>query len=203
METTPETTLEEAKQFLRDRFENGAECPCCKQYVKLYKRKLGMQSQSKLRKGLGDLGLKKAVPPPFYTVYMRDKVIKEIAKGYSGGKLRAKPSHRFDVRGHWCFKIYRGVMPMDVELELHLDNLKYSIYKNRPVDEWVKEALRERDMALPQECEWIAVKRYWKNSYVKGPDGAQYVPSTRRATKGVLAFDNEAASGQDTDAEVA
>jgi hypothetical protein len=166
-------------------------------------RKLGMQSQSKLRKGLGDLGLKKSVPPPFYTVYLRDKVIKEIAKGYSGGKLRAKPSHRFDVRGHWCFKIYRGVMPMDVELELHLDNLKYSIYKNRPVDEWVKEALRERDMALPQEGEWIAVKRYWKNSYVKGPDGAQYVPSTRRATKGVLAFDNEAASGNNTDVEVA
>lgn len=169
----------------------------------LAQRKLGMHSQGKLRKGLGDLGLKKAVPPPFYTVYLRDKVIREIAKGYSGGKLRAKPAHRYDVRGHWCFKIYRGLMPMDAELELHLDNLKYSIYKNRPVDEWVKEALRERDQALPQEGEWIAVKRFWKNSYVKGPDGAQYVPSTRRATKGVLAFDNTAASGQDTDAEVA
>ncbi len=33
-------TLEEAKQFLRDNFENGATCPCCTQYVKLYKRKL-------------------------------------------------------------------------------------------------------------------------------------------------------------------
>lgn len=42
-ETTPPTdtrTLEEAKQWLRERFEQGAECPCCKQYVKLYKRKL-------------------------------------------------------------------------------------------------------------------------------------------------------------------
>jgi hypothetical protein len=162
-------------------------------------RKLGFQSQSKLKKGLGDLGIKKAVPPPFYTVYLRDKVIKEIAKGYSGGKLRAKLSHRFDVRGHWCFKIYRGPMPMDVELELHLDNLKYSIYKNRPVDEWVKDALHERDQALPQEGEWIAVKKFWKNSYVKGPDGAQYVPSTRRATKGVLAFDNEGSSSEDDD----
>jgi hypothetical protein len=166
-------------------------------------RKLGFQSQGKIRKGLGDLGIKKAVPPPFYTVYLRDKVIKEIAKGYSGGKLRAKLAHRFDVRGHWCFKIFRGPMPMDVELELHLDNLKYSIYKNRPVDEWVKDALREREQALPQEGEWLAVKRFWKNSYVKGPEGAQYVPSTRRATKGVLAFDNEGSSDEDDSSHVA
>ena len=33
-------TLEEAKAWLRARFEDGAECPCCTQFVKLYKRKL-------------------------------------------------------------------------------------------------------------------------------------------------------------------
>jgi hypothetical protein len=33
-------TLEEAKQWLRERFENGASCPCCHQTVKLYPRKL-------------------------------------------------------------------------------------------------------------------------------------------------------------------
>lgn len=33
-------TLEEAKQYLRENFEAGAACPCCKQMVKLYKRKL-------------------------------------------------------------------------------------------------------------------------------------------------------------------
>jgi len=33
-------TLEEAKQWLRVRFEDGASCPCCHQMVKLYKRKL-------------------------------------------------------------------------------------------------------------------------------------------------------------------
>lgn len=33
-------TLEEAKQWLRARFEDGANCPCCKQTVKLYPRKL-------------------------------------------------------------------------------------------------------------------------------------------------------------------
>lgn len=33
-------TLEEAKQYLRENFEKGADCPCCLQFVKLYKRRL-------------------------------------------------------------------------------------------------------------------------------------------------------------------
>jgi len=32
------TTLEEAKRWLRARFGKGAACPCCNQFVKLYKR---------------------------------------------------------------------------------------------------------------------------------------------------------------------
>jgi hypothetical protein len=35
---TPKTTLEEAKKWLRARFGKGATCPCCNQFVKLYKR---------------------------------------------------------------------------------------------------------------------------------------------------------------------
>ena len=36
------TTLQEAKQFLRDNFEKGELCPCCGQLVKLYKINLGV-----------------------------------------------------------------------------------------------------------------------------------------------------------------
>lgn len=32
--------MEEAKKLLRDNWEEGINCPCCNQYVKLYKRKL-------------------------------------------------------------------------------------------------------------------------------------------------------------------
>lgn len=35
-----QTTLAEAKQWLRARFTKGATCPCCNQFVKLYPRKL-------------------------------------------------------------------------------------------------------------------------------------------------------------------
>jgi len=33
-------TLREAKQFLRENYKKGVVCPCCNQFVKLYKRKL-------------------------------------------------------------------------------------------------------------------------------------------------------------------
>lgn len=37
-------TLEEAKQYLRDNWEKGADCPCCTQRVQLYKHKLPASS---------------------------------------------------------------------------------------------------------------------------------------------------------------
>src|SRR4029078_7026903 len=36
----PKMTLLDAKKWLRGRFGKGASCPCCNQFVKLYKRKL-------------------------------------------------------------------------------------------------------------------------------------------------------------------
>jgi len=33
-------TIKQAKEYLRENFEKGVECPCCGQHVKLYKRKL-------------------------------------------------------------------------------------------------------------------------------------------------------------------
>jgi len=41
---TKATTLEEAKKWLRARFGKGATCPCCNQFVKLYKRSLSKSS---------------------------------------------------------------------------------------------------------------------------------------------------------------
>jgi hypothetical protein len=34
------STIKEAKAYLRANFEKGIDCPCCRQFVKLYKRKL-------------------------------------------------------------------------------------------------------------------------------------------------------------------
>lgn len=48
-------TIEEAKQVLRDGVEDGVECPCCHQYVKLYRRPMHAQ-QAKMLIELFKLG---------------------------------------------------------------------------------------------------------------------------------------------------
>lgn len=35
------STLKDGKTFLKENYEKGCECPCCAQYVRLYKRKFG------------------------------------------------------------------------------------------------------------------------------------------------------------------
>lgn len=37
---SPRASLEDAKRWLRSRFKKGATCPCCQQFVKLYRRPL-------------------------------------------------------------------------------------------------------------------------------------------------------------------
>ena len=154
-------------------------------------RRLSTQNANRLKKGMKTPKNKKPVPPPFYTVYLKDKTIRETVRAYGVGVPRAAYSHRFDVRGHWCSRIHRGQLPMDPAEELKLESLKYEIYKNRPLDPWVKEIMREKNLPPRQHNQWIAIKRWWKGSYVKGPEDAEYIPSTRRATKGPLAFDNK------------
>ena len=51
-------TLEEAKQYLRDRLEEGANCPCCTQFVKQWKHSVNASIASTLIK-LYNLGKEK------------------------------------------------------------------------------------------------------------------------------------------------
>lgn len=41
-------TLESAKEWLREHWEDGADCPCCGRFVKLYKRKLNSNQAAAL-----------------------------------------------------------------------------------------------------------------------------------------------------------
>ena len=44
----PDWTLEEAKDWLRERLDHGADCPCCTQRAQVYRRKLN----SRMARGL-------------------------------------------------------------------------------------------------------------------------------------------------------
>lgn len=138
-----------------------------------------------------ELGVRKPTPPPFYTVYMRDSVIRDAVRERAQVP-RAQPGHRFDRRGSYIHRIQRGPLPMDPEVERKLlrvkakDGSRYRIFKGHMPSKW-KKVLRKRHLPTKQPGEWVAILRSWRSETVCGPKDAPYIPSTRKATKGPLA----------------
>jgi len=157
--------------------------------VVMGKQHLSMASRRDIKRTQKKLKMRKPVPPPWYVVHLRDKVIHETEPRYRADQVTRKLSCRFTVRGHDCYKIYRGKLPMDPEFELKLENRGgYKFYKNRPLDEWAREVFRDRRLTPKLDDEWVAIKAWRREKFIKGPEDAPFVPSTRRATKGVLAW---------------
>ena len=156
--------------------------------VVLGKQPLNMSERKEIKRVQKKLKLRKPAPPPWYVVHLRDKVLHETPRRYGDFAARHL-SCRFTVRGHHCYKIYRGELPMDPEFELKLENRGgYKFYKNNPLDAWALDVFHDRRLSPKGENEWVAIKEYWRDKFVKGPEDAPFVPSTRRATKGDLAW---------------
>lgn len=73
------TFLKEAKDFLRTHWHQGVDCPCCGQYVKLYRRKLNSQMAT----FLGKLVVKYLRDPRWY--HARELCAKGSTKASSDG----------------------------------------------------------------------------------------------------------------------
>lgn len=78
-------TIEEAKIYLRENFNDGTECPCCGQHVKLYKRKIN----STMALGLCLIVKQKEIGEEFHLLDFF-KAIKNVPSGIVGDipKLR-------------------------------------------------------------------------------------------------------------------
>lgn len=158
-------------------------------------RRVGGRTRGAFKKAKTTMDHRKPEPPPFYTVWMRDKLIHDVVR-LPSGMHRASPGHRFDRRGSWCRRIKRGQFPMDVALELKLEKRGYKIYKSKMLDDWAKNILREKGVPSRMPGEWIAIKEWWRNDTVCGPEDAKYIPSTRKGTKGVLSEDRTGTSSK-------
>lgn len=74
-------TIEEGKQLLRDNWEKGIECPCCKQWVQLYGRTMGWSA------GLILIEMYKRTKPDEY-IYLQE-ILKDlpVKVAHSGGHV--------------------------------------------------------------------------------------------------------------------
>lgn len=73
-------TLDEAKEYLKENWQNGVECPCCKQLVKLYSVKL---NASMIRSLIELYKLNSSKPSSYFHISDFDA----WTQGYAGGKF--------------------------------------------------------------------------------------------------------------------
>jgi len=151
-------------------------------------RSLGARDRGRLAKTLRTKHNRKPAPPAFYTVYLKDVVIRETIKTHGLGLPKSAYGHRFDVRGHWHGKLYRGPLPIPPDEELSYEKRGYTVYKTKELDQWAIDELIRKDQPMKRSGEWIAIKRKWVLEFIK-PNNKDlpYIPSNRKATKGILA----------------
>ena len=131
---------------------------------------------------------KKLLPPPFYPVYLKDKIIRRITRKTFEGTGLAR-THRSDVIGHDRLYYKRGKLPIDPDAEQKLRKRGYGIYTvMNKMPSNIYQMLVERGKAAPTTGEWVAAKVVWIDGHIS-PSNPElpYIPSTRRTTKGVTA----------------
>lgn len=146
--------------------------------TKLFSYRHEFKQQSKKNK------LKLSIPAPYYTIYIKDIHIKEPFSKLESLRQRAAQQHRSSVRGHWCVRVQRGLLPLDKKLEKQLrKDPNRKVYTTERPDAETAYFLASRGIAAKKSDEWLAVLVYWRSDYVKGPDGAPYIPAVRKSAK--------------------
>lgn len=119
------------------------------------------------------------LPRPYYVLKLQDGIIDETIKKVIQTRL-TEYSHRFDVRGHECLRIVKGPLPLDSDLEIKLRKLNYRIYTINPILSEDLIRLGKRKISPLRRDEWLAIKNYWKDPYIKGSKSLPYIPATRK-----------------------
>lgn len=124
------------------------------------------------------------IPPPFYVVYLQDKIIEEHRRKAIASMRKIEWQHRWQCRGSWNIRVKRGSLPIDPEVEADLRARKYQIFAGIPqMPAELAVELHQRGVAPRGRDEWLAVLRYWRKAHIKGPEDKPIIESVRRSTK--------------------
>jgi len=122
----------------------------------------------------------KVLPPPFYPVYLKQKVIERHTRSaLPAGPMRAI-SHRHDRRGHERCLFRRGKLPLDLKTEAKLRARGYRVFTTGPTDLTAHRQLAERGLPAKRADEWLAVKAIWIDAQIIGDPSLPYVPSLHK-----------------------
>ncbi len=130
---------------------------------------------------------KKAIPSPYYTVYIKDEMIDEDAwlkklRQRQSLRPRRSPQHQYDVRGTWVCRYMRGPLPLTRKLERQLRRDKRrKIFTDYNPDVDTSIHMAKRGIKPKGKNEWLAILIYWRSDHRRGPDEGPYIPSVRKS----------------------
>jgi hypothetical protein len=124
--------------------------------------------------------LKMPLPPAYYTVPMKAQVLKKSARRTMKRILDMEWSHRWDVRGHECAKIGRGPLPLIPKKHKDLVKRGYTVFTVDKLNPRAVRVMLTKGAEPRQPNEWIAVKTWWRDPCIKGPQDKPYIPSVHK-----------------------
>lgn len=133
--------------------------------------------------------VKRPIPAPYYTVYIKDELIDQEAwlkklRARQSVRPRKSPQHQYDVRGSWVCRFMRGPLPLDPKLEKRLRRDKRRrIFTHQRLDADTAQHMLKRGIAPKRVDEWLSVLLYWRQDHKKGPMDGPYVPSIRKSAR--------------------
>jgi hypothetical protein len=141
--------------------------------------------RKKWKKNRKAFSIKRRIPPPYYSVILRDKVIKDMLDGMHKKHpegMHFSYGHRFDVRRHERVRIMRGPLPLPDKTRKQLQKEpKRRIYTVEPMSAEDTERLARRGVPAKRKDEWLAILVSEIQPHVKPHDDSlPYIPATRK-----------------------
>lgn len=145
--------------------------------------KHGFESQRRWKKSQKALNIKRPIPPPYYTVHIRDQVIEEKLAGLRGARKHTFSfSHRHDVRAHEAVRIDRGLLPISDKLRKRFSsNSSRRLYVTEHLRADDAERLAKRGIPPKRADEWMAILVSEVKAHIRPLDPKlPYIPAIRK-----------------------
>lgn len=125
-------------------------------------------------------GRRRPVPPPYYTIRMRDQHIDQKASDPSTSDKARSLTYRYDRESHERCYIQRGPLPIDAATRATLEKRGYRVTTGQLSADDAERLFRRRKRQPPKRVdEWVAIKAVQIPPAVCGDKSLPYVPGVR------------------------
>lgn len=125
----------------------------------------GLGYKTRFKSKAKKLKMKRALPPPFYTVHFDHRRDRQPKRSGPPNSVQPDWQHKWLVDAHSRTLVQRGTLPLDEKLKARLLKRQYTVYETRAGND-VQETLLKRRHEPQREGEWLAIRQVWVREHV-------------------------------------